>query len=265
MDFFPKFFSSLVGKPKVSLLNCSQVVYAVGDIHGRLDCLNNLLEIIFADLRCISPTHDLPTHLVFLGDYIDRGHESAGVIKRLLELQLRNPFDKITFLKGNHEDLMSSFLTNPECDSWLDVGGVETLVSYKVPDLLAHMKTSNKTALQQICLKYIPLEHREFLNNTLKLSYKIDDLFLCHAGINPYTELSAQKPRTFMWGHPDFMKKGAPLNECTVIHGHCIRKLPDIGPNRLGIDTGAYHTGLLSAVRIVNNKFTFLTTKDLAV
>jgi serine/threonine protein phosphatase 1 len=256
---FKKLLSHFKRQQSLSLQS-SEVLYAVGDIHGKLNCLMELMDKVLDDLKSVE--NNVPTHLIFLGDYVDRGEDSCGVLEYLSKLSKKNtaPFDKITFLKGNHEDLMLSFINNPDFDSWLDHGGLETLVSYGIPDLLAHMRAEDKTDLLKACVAHIPDAHLDFLYNDLEISYTSGQIVFCHAGVDPYETLSRQHDRTFMWGHPEFMQQGG-LDGHTVVHGHYIRKSPDIGKNRIGVDTGAYHTGVLSAVKIKDGEYNFITTK----
>lgn len=251
----------LTGRQSRSMaLDTPEVIYAIGDVHGKLHSLETLLTKVCVDLTSLAT--DRPSHLVFLGDYIDRGEDSSGVLNYLSTLSATNttPFDRLTFLRGNHEELMTRFLENPEHDDWLTFGGLETLISYGVPDLLQYMQVEDKTEMVAVCLECIPNRHLDFLYHKLEASYTSGDVFFCHAGVNPDVPISQQKDQTLMWGHPEFMERGGPDGH-TIVHGHRIRRSPDIGPNRLGVDTGAYHTGILSAVRIYDNDFKFIKTE----
>ena len=181
-------------------------LYIIGDIHGRSDLLDQITEQINQDVRDFASDECLT---VTLGDYIDRGADSRGVIDRLS----RNPFptDYIA-LRGNHEVLFKSFLRDgADVNIWRKIGGFETLRSYGVP--LIDLKAGRGIEEAVLALKAtIPEAHRIFLSS-LKNSLTFDEYFLCHAGIRPDVPLDQQEPRDLFWIRDEFLKSRARLWE----------------------------------------------------
>ena len=217
----------------------------VGDLHGCDGLLERLLEIIDEDHQG-DPT-SYPVRLVFVGDYVDRGERSAKVVGRLIEL-VDDPSLQVTCLKGNHEELMLSFLTDaPRAAGWLDHGGMETLASYGVPQPLRRRRERDFDGLAADLAARIGA-HRAFLD-ALPLSYRSGNIMICHAGVSPDRALSAQDPSTLLWGDERFLEAGGP-SDMVIVHGHWACERVDFGPNRVGVDTGAYLSQRLSALRI---------------
>lgn len=215
-------------------------IYCVGDIHGRLDLLDGLLGRITADLA-EDPAADLL--FVFLGDYLDRGPSSYGVIDRLSALAAIVP---TVFLKGNHEAVLIDFLWQPfVLPFWKSMGGYQTLLSYGlVPPLQPNERDCQEVA--QALIAAMPDNHRSFFE-TLQLSHVDGDFLFAHAGILPGRALEAQTEHDLLWIRDGFLNSPR-RHEKFVVHGHTPVKEPDIRPNRINIDTGAYATGRLTCL-----------------
>jgi serine/threonine protein phosphatase 1 len=217
--------------------------YAVGDVHGRLDLLEELLAKIHAELQHRPARKTL---LVFVGDLIDRGPSSAQVIERLRTY--RREGIRPVFLLGNHEEVLLRILQGDSqlITKWRWFGGSECLQSYGVdPDQFAHLTDEQALALVR---EAIPPEHVEFLESFVD-SCRFGDYLFVHAGIRPGVELDQQRQADLRWIREPFL-----LDEtdhgAIVVHGHTITSEVDERPNRIGIDTGAYRTGVLTALAI---------------
>ncbi len=215
-------------------------IYAIGDIHGRLDLLDRMLDAIDSDLL-VRP-HQQP-RLVFLGDYIDRGPQSAGVVHRLIEVT--ETYDAVCLL-GNHEALLVDFLAEPRVlDHWRAVGGLTTLLSYGVaPGLSPAADEASKMSADFNA--NLPASHRRFLLERPMTETSGDYLFV-HAGLRPNCPLARQSAKDLLWIRDEFLHHAAPF-EKFVVHGHTPVPIPDIRSNRINIDTGAFATGHLSCV-----------------
>ncbi|MEG3146589.1 metallophosphoesterase family protein [Sphingomonas sp. RT2P30] len=217
--------------------------YAIGDVHGRLDLLRNLLEQIEADSRANPCERE---YIVFVGDLIDRGPDSHGVIDLLLRSKKYLPHP--VFLMGNHEEMMLRVLDKPDekFRDWLTYGGYECAQSYGVEvGRLAAMDVEHAAALVNAA---IPSEHRAFIASFAD-SFRFGDYVFVHAGIRPGVPLDAQSTRDLRWIREDFLDSTV-AHPFVVVHGHTITSAPDEQPNRIGIDTGAYASGVLTAIRI---------------
>jgi Calcineurin-like phosphoesterase len=215
-------------------------IYAIGDIHGRADLLDILLERI--DVHAIeNPVAQ--TVEVFLGDYVDRGPASRQVIDRLV---VRNQTHKAVFIKGNHEVLMTSFITMPTMlNDWQSVGGLETLISYGItPAINADSET--QVRLSTAFGEALSESHRQFLKN-LTPSFTCGDFFFVHAGIKPGIPLTLQKEEDLLWIRQEFLDCEDDFSK-VIVHGHTPVLRPDIRYNRINIDTGAYATGQLTCL-----------------
>lgn len=225
-------------------------VYAVGDIHGRVDLLDSLLTRIDADIATSPIEH--PIH-VFLGDYIDRGPDSRAVIDRLIDRKLSH---EMICLKGNHEALLLEFLENPEIFiNWRRWGGSETLMSYGLaPSGL--IGTEQRKYLADALLQAFPKKHRDFFSSLIT-KYVCGDYFFVHAGVRPGISLLAQAEDDLLWIREDFLFANDDFGKI-IVHGHEPVRTPDVRPNRIGIDTGAYITGNLTCLVIEGEKLWFL-------
>jgi serine/threonine protein phosphatase 1 len=231
-----------------------QLVYAVGDVHGRLDLLEQLLDLIDGDAEASGT--DRRT-LVFLGDYVDRGPNSRGVVERLIG-DLPRGFDA-HFLKGNHEAILLDFLAEPwRLDHWLQNGGEETMRSYGVDtEGLASLDASPAT-WRDAFAQALPEAHLRFFRNLL-LSVSFGDYLFVHAGVRPGVPLGAQSEADLVWIRAPFLNHAESFGK-VVVHGHTPGQEPVTRPNRVGIDTGAVFTGRLTALRLEGAERKFLQT-----
>lgn len=219
------------------------VVYAVGDMHGQGVLVHALLQAIADE---IGVNHHKPAVIVTLGDYVDRGPHSKYVLDLLVSLRDYGLI-AVHFLKGNHEAAMLDFLAgSPDGAAWLEFGGRHTLNSYRVEQPGSTPEELEKARLA--LAEAMPAAHRSFLEN-LELSCSIGDYFFCHAGAAPGVALDLQDPEDLIWIRGRFLHSG-PAFEKIVVHGHSAAPEPHIDHRRIGIDTGAYLTGVLTAVRL---------------
>jgi serine/threonine protein phosphatase 1 len=229
--------------------------YVVGDIHGRLDLLESLLDKIHDQIA------DRPARkilIVFVGDLIDRGPNSAQVVERLRTYT--HPRARPVFLLGNHEEVLLRILRG-ESDlitKWRAFGGSECLASYGV-DSSKLTGMSDEDALQVI-RGAIPKAHVEFLES-FDDSCRFGDYLFVHAGIRPGVEIDQQRQSDLRWIREPFLFDETD-HGFVVVHGHTIRPEVEIRPNRIGIDTGAYRTGVLTALAIEGSDSWLLDTRS---
>jgi serine/threonine protein phosphatase 1 len=227
-------------------------IYAIGDIHGRLDLLEALSRRIIAHARCA------PAEIIFLGDYIDRGQDSAGVVSFLLS----NPFpDTIacTYLKGNHEATLLNFLSNPQAGpSWAQFGGGETLMSYGVRAPLGSLDETGWAQASADLAQQLPTGHLSFYQQ-LALSAERGCYFFAHAGVDPDTSLDQQDETSLLWVRDVFLNDTRKLPRI-IVHGHTPAPEPYADQRRIGLDTGAYQTGVLTAACLKAGAVSFLST-----
>ena len=226
--------------------------YAIGDVHGRLDLLRILLEQVDDDSISRSCEREF---VIFLGDLIDRGPDSKGVIAllRALASRLPNP----VFIMGNHEEMMLRVLGDePEqLWDWMSFGGYEFARSYGVE--VGRLATMDATAAAAEIRSAIPPEDLEFVARFVD-SFRFGDYLFVHAGIRPGISLEKQTIADLRWIREDFLESKV-RHPQIVVHGHTISAGPDEQPNRIGIDTGAYATGTLTAIRLEGTTREFLT------
>jgi serine/threonine protein phosphatase 1 len=237
--------------PQPIVLDCGRV-YVIGDIHGRSDLLEQMVIQISRDLE-MNPVSSAVT--ITLGDYIDRGPDSRGVLERLA----RNPFPTdFVALKGNHEVLFEAFLGDPTvAHHWRRLGGLETLHSYGVPigDLMMRSGYEQAAAALQAA---VPDEHFRFLAS-LRISIVFDRYFMCHAGVRPGIKLDRQSAEDLLWIRDEFLSSTADFGKI-VVHGHTPNQRLEILPNRINIDTGAFVTGRLTCAVLGHSEPRFLVT-----
>jgi serine/threonine protein phosphatase 1 len=228
--------------------------YAIGDIHGRIDLLNLLLERIREDIATRSML-ERPL-LIFLGDYVDRGPASREVIEQIMAL--RSSYTVVS-LRGNHEDALLRFLTDPTIGpDWVEHGGAQTLLSYGVqppqkadPVPWADVRDRFADALPDSHLAFFQgLEHYAV----------IGDYVFAHAGVRPAVALEQQTTQDLMWIRKPFLEVEKAIDR-VVVHGHTPADTPHMGRWRIGVDTGAYATGVLTAVRLMGTDRAFLSTR----
>ncbi len=226
-------------------------LYCIGDVHGCIDALEQLHQQIIYD------TKNYLGHkvLVYIGDYIDRGSHSKEVVDKLIYDPL--PGFEIHSILGNHEQTLLDFLFEDHNIGkfWLEYGGDKTLESYGIR--VVGVQTSNGLKLiQKELLLSIPEDHLTFYNN-LKVFFTLGDYFFVHAGIRPGVPLREQSKSDLLWIRNEFVNsKGA--FEKIIVHGHTVSGEPQLRPNRIGIDTGAYASSLLSCVVLEKSEVRFL-------
>jgi serine/threonine protein phosphatase 1 len=217
-----------------------QTLYVVGDIHGRLEPLDQIVDAIGRDVT----SHNVKSATaVTVGDYVDRGPDSRTVLDRLA----RNPFPmRYVALRGNHERMLETFLSDPSAASqWRQLGGLETLHSYGVPVDQVMIGRGYDEAAAALRAS-ISQEQVNFLSS-LKNWYSVGGFFVCHAGVRPGVPLERQSDDDLLWIRGEFLKSKVDFGKL-VIHGHTPVEWPEILPNRINIDTGAYLTGRLTCL-----------------
>jgi serine/threonine protein phosphatase 1 len=228
-------------------------IYAFGDIHGRLDLLDELLARIEADIAAHPVSRPL---YVFLGDYIDRGLSSRETVDRLIALGERS---ECIFLKGNHEHIAIRCLTDPRLfDQWMRLGGLETLISYGVAaaelangNSIAQMQSAFHDALPQAHLRFFRLLHPKF---------DCGDFFFAHAGVRPGVELSQQSESDLLWIREEFLSSSEDYGKI-IVHGHTPVQEVEVTPNRINIDTGAFATGRLTCLVVEGSGLSLIDTR----
>lgn len=221
------------------------VVWAIGDVHGRLDLLKPLVEAITADAAGTPANRKV---VIFLGDYIDRGPDSRGVIRFLIDLP-KDAGIEWRFLKGNHEEAMLRFLDDPAFGSdWCEYGGDAALASYGLrPPEMKHRVDAWARVAADLDHK-VTAGERTFLE-TLELSLPIGDYYFAHAGARPGVPLDRQSERDLMWIRNSFLDDDAAF-EKVVVHGHTPTREVHADHRRIGVDTKAYASGVLTALRL---------------
>ncbi len=195
--------------------------------------------------------------IVHLGDYIDRGPDAKQVIERFCT-RPKSGFHNI-WLLGNHEHDMLQFLEGePTATRWLSNGGRQTLKSYNIPLVDAYASEQEHGRLRGALLSGLPSAHRLFFDN-LELIYENGDYLFVHAGLHPNWPISEQSVFDMLWIRKPFLESTRDFGKI-VIHGHTPRRRPDVQINRIGIDTGAYHSGCLTCLVLEGNKYRFLHT-----
>ncbi len=228
-------------------------IYAIGDIHGRHDLLQDMHDEIDADSRGVG----LRRTIVYLGDYIDRGLGSRQVIDQLISPP-DDGAERICLL-GNHEAMLLNFLESSRgANAWLGNGGIETLQGYGVdPPTAAGGEVAIENTRRAL-RERIPPEHVEFFRN-LRICYQSGDYFFVHAGVRPGVPLERQAREDMIWIRKDFLEARENFSKI-VVHGHSIRLQVEERPNRIGIDTGAYQSGRLTALVLEGDHRRYLST-----
>ena len=225
-------------------------VYAVGDIHGWASLLDQLREMILADAAASTAEDKV---IVYLGDYIDRGPDSRGVIERLLEAPL--PGFESVHLLGNHETMMLEFLENGKNSAlWGYNGGDATLESYDLPAGLATSAAGPERGREAI-----PAAHVDFLSG-LPRHHREGDYLFVHAGIRPGVPLERQREDDLIWIREPFLESEEDFG-MVVVHGHTPRRAVQLRDNRIGIDTGVFATGILTCLVLEGDRRAFLGTE----
>jgi serine/threonine protein phosphatase 1 len=227
--------------------------YVVGDIHGRLDLLEELLSLVEQDVQARPKSKN---RIVFLGDLIDRGPHSAQVVERLR--LFRPTFGKPIFLMGNHEEVMLRVLGGEArlMDDWLKFGGAECIRSYDLDP--ASLRSMPPDQAVQTLNGAVPETHVDFIRSFAD-TVSFGSYLFVHAGIRPGVRLPDQRETDLRWIRHPFLDDPSD-HGFTVVHGHTITEHVEIRPNRIGLDTGAYRTGVLTALGIEESDRWFLQT-----
>lgn len=228
-----------------------ETLYAIGDVHGCRDELEQLLDRITDEISSAGAS----AHLIFLGDYVDRGPDSSGVLSRLVDGPL--PGTRQSFLMGNHEEAMLAVVDGDleSLPGWLRYGGTETLESYGLgrADILRA-----GADLPRLMREVVPEAHIEFLRGCEDYVRAGDYLFV-HAGIRPGVPLAQQDPSDLRWIRDGFLEDEHTDHGMLVVHGHTISKEPQMKSNRIGVDTGCYQSGRLTALIVEGGQRRFLS------
>jgi len=227
-------------------------IYAVGDIHGRLDLLNELLVRVDEDMSSRPATRAIS---IFLGDYIDRGPSSRETIDRLIAHAQAN---ESVFLKGNHEQIAINCLRDRGLfERWMRLGGLQTLTSYGIT-LAALSDERQIVRLQAAFHDALPQSHFRFFRD-LQSSFTCGDYFFAHAGVKPDVALARQKESDLLWIRQEFLASRGDFGKI-VIHGHTPVREIEVEPNRVNIDTGAFATGRLTCLVIDESSLSVIDT-----
>ncbi|HTM77315.1 MAG TPA: metallophosphoesterase family protein [Devosia sp.] len=237
--------SAFNARPRLTVQEWPAAIYAIGDVHGGLAVLLDLEARIVADAAII----DGEKWIVMLGDYVDRGPDSAGVLDHLLR-PAPTGFSR-TMLAGNHEDLMLDFLRSPDREhDWLKFGGIQTLESYGVDVNAIVSGRLSRRMSSEVLASYIPQEHIALLQG-LPVALALPGMVFVHAGLRRGVPLERQSERDMLWLRPDpDEREEDQLDGLLVVHGHTPVTQPFVSRYRIGIDTGAFSTGVLTAARL---------------
>lgn len=232
------------------------LVYAIGDVHGQDDLLAEIHTGLLADADARRAGRRV---LIYLGDYLSRGRDSRAVVERVLDWH--PPGWEVVYLMGNHEDLLLRFLAGDQRPGrhWLDYGGVSAMANYglALSDPLAR-DAATLEAARQALRRELPPRHRHFLE-TLRLSHREGGYFFVHAGVLPGLPLERQLRRDLVWIRNRFRDSRVD-HGAVVVHGHCITPEPEVRANRIGIDTGAYRSNVLTCLALEGKTRRFLQT-----
>ncbi|NKB28859.1 MAG: serine/threonine protein phosphatase [Rhodobacteraceae bacterium] len=225
-------------------------IYAIGDVHGCSDLLAHMLDVIDADADTHGP--GAKTTLVLLGDYVDRGEDSAGVLTQLLGLARSVP-GNVAMLMGNHERIMLDFMDDPSANGalWLSNGGLQTLASFRIGGLT---ENASEGALHNAADDLRRAMHAldpslETWLRGLPLSWVSGNVAFVHAAADPAKDIADQSAESLLWGNADFARR-ARSDGLWCVHGHTVVARPEVSGRRINIDTGACYSGALSAIAL---------------
>jgi serine/threonine protein phosphatase 1 len=214
-------------------------IYAIGDVHGRLDLFREVIRSIENDDAAREPAR---TIIVLLGDLIDRGPQSAGVIASARVLSQRR---EVRLIMGNHEEMfLDSFADPGILRAFMRYGGRVTLESYGVA--AQDLAVANPEQLLQLMTEAVPREDRAFLSSFEQM-VRLGDYVFVHAGVRPDLPLDRQTIEDCRWIREPFLSHAGDFGGM-IVHGHTITDAPEFMSNRIGIDTGAYQSGRLTAI-----------------
>lgn len=253
---FARFFGrARKTQPQPSSVPDGSRIYAVGDIHGRLDLLDAIHGRILRDILDFQGNRQV---VVYLGDYVDRGLESREVLDRLLDAPL--PGFETVYLKGNHEQTLLDFLDDSRVAlDWMNYGGDATLYSYGAGLEGPRSHPATLMRLQEKFRENLPQRHLEFFQN-LALAHEEGDYLFVHAGVRPGVPFDAQTESDLLWIRDEFLDSSVNFGK-VIVHGHTITRVPEVKKNRIGIDTGAFASGVLTCLVLEGGDGRFLDTR----
>jgi len=224
-----------------------RALFVIGDIHGRADLLDAILgeiDTVLGDVPMQDP------QLIFVGDYVDRGPDSREVLEKLHLLNREYPTNAVC-LRGNHEQMMLDFIDNPPLRHarWLRNGGLDTIASYGIKLAGTELTPDAAKHAAERLAKEVGADILDWMRN-LPTMVTSGNVCVVHAAADPKKPIEAQSDRILLWGHPEFLNRTRPDGHW-VVHGHTIMDQPEVGSNRISIDTGAYATDKLTAAIIV--------------
>lgn len=229
-------------------------IYAVGDIHGRVDLLKQAFSLIDEDIHATQPEQAVQ---VLLGDYVDRGAHSRETINLLIE---RRRDSDLVLLRGNHEAMLQHILDGPDdIPNLRSFGLLATIRSYGISASLNPDRTEERKLVEKL-RQVFPREHREFLNS-LQPCYEAGDYFFVHAGVRPQIALDRQDENDLMWIREEFLDFAGDFGKY-VVHGHTPVPKLDVRRNRMNVDTGAYATNKLTIVRFHESAVAYATATN---
>ncbi len=227
--------------------------YTIGDVHGRLDLLAELGEAIERD-DCARAAAN--TTVILLGDLVDRGPDSAGVIEFAQKWSMLR---ELRFISGNHEEMfLNAFTEQGMFRGFLRFGGIQTLASYGLDG--AEMIDMDFAEVAHRLKRAVPKEDRQFMRS-FETSIRMGDYLFVHAGINPVAPLDQQHPHDCRWIREPFLSHKGDLG-CMVVHGHTVTEQVELRDHRFGIDTGAYESGVLTALCLEGTERWLLQTEE---
>lgn len=232
-------------------------IYAIGDIHGRVDLLERLHAKIARDAQTAAP--GTRKTIIYLGDYVDRGLNT----KELLDYLLDNPLPGFApvYLKGNHDEYFANFLeSSADGVPWLKYGGDATVYSYGVriaEDVPPELRLDH---VRDRLLETVPQRHMAFLTH-LKLAWTVGDFLFVHAGVRPDRPWDQQLSEDLLWIREEFLESDREFGKI-VVHGHSVSSAPDVRENRIGIDTGACFSNVLTCLVLEEDIKRFLSTAE---
>ena len=250
MSFLKRLFGGAASPQFHTPLAPDGPVFVIGDIHGCHTQLDTLLGQMAA--------HDPEATQVFVGDYVDRGEDSAAVLRCLFA---RKDDPKVVCLIGNHEDMMLGFIDAPaqKGQRWLRYGGLQTLASFGIGGVTSSSEGEALVTASAALKAAMGDEMLEWLRS-LPALWASGNLTVVHAGADPVTPLALQSAKTFMWGHPDF-DRVLRTDDTWVAHGHTVVEQANTDGGKIAVDTGAYATGQLTAAYVTSGGVTFLQTR----
>lgn len=245
--------------PDVNLIAPERLVLCIGDVHGRFDLLKQLLAQVDSLVERRLDDQQPQPHLVFVGDYVDRGENSAEVLEWLFQLQQQLP-GNVFCLMGNHEKMLLEFIDDPAVrgQRWLRNGGLQTMASFGIGGV---SETSDAETLTEASNRLVSAMSEGMVTWLRKMPviYQSGNVCVAHAAMDPQLAPDDQSSQVLIWGHNEFMT--TPRQDgIWVVHGHTVIKEPKVHHSRIEIDTGAYYTGRLTAAVIDVGSCEFIQT-----